>query len=310
MAVLENGPMLNDRTRGATSGPNKVAADAVRARFPSIAASSIGPYLNTNAADDSTTGLADNDATALPPQLVCFLPDTQQERLVSHFSEYFIGSYYHINLRHFRRQRRRTGLFLLQQGKGRHPDPAKRSPAATKRVRKKNTGAGRGKGGGRRSGGTLVPVLSPGSGTIKNKYIEPGASQGSLLTTGKRGAKITAASSSSSDLTEALENCQARCEELQNEVNAEKRKVTALQDLSIEYVKALKVEIEATKNLATMALTILQSNEATAKIRLPAVTEALEPEWYVRMTQAVAERNEAALRGATSSGGISTLDFN
>ena len=74
MAVLENGPVLNDRTRGATSGPNKVAADAVRARFPSIAASSIGPYLNTNAADDSTTGLADNDATALPPQLVCFYP--------------------------------------------------------------------------------------------------------------------------------------------------------------------------------------------------------------------------------------------
>ena len=74
MAVLENGPMLNGRTRGATSGPNKVAADAVRARFPSIAASSIGPYLNTNAADDSTTGLADNDATALPPQLVCFYP--------------------------------------------------------------------------------------------------------------------------------------------------------------------------------------------------------------------------------------------
>ena len=70
------------------------------------------------------------------------------------------------------------------------------------------------------------------------------------------------------------------------------------------------MEIEATKKLAAMALTILQSNEATVRIRLPAVTEALEPEWYVRMTQAVAERNEAVLRGATSSGGISTLDFN
>lgn len=107
-----------------------------------------------------------------------------------------------------------------------------------------------------------------------------------------------------------MENCQARCEELHNQVNAEKRKVTALQDLSIEYVKALKVEIEATKNVAAMALTILQSNEATARIKLPAVTEALEPDWYVRMTRSVAERNEAALRGATSSEGISTLDFN
>ena len=61
-----------------------------------------------------------------------------------------------------------------------------------------------------------------------------------------------------------------------------------------------------------MALIILQSNETTAKIGLPAATEPLEPlepEWYVRMAQAVAERNEAALRGATSSGGISTLDF-
>ena len=98
MGYLENGPLLNDRTRSATSGPNKVTANAVRARFPSIASASVGPYLNTNAGGDSTTGLADEDAGALPPQLVCFLPDAQQERLVRHFIEYISGSYYHINL--------------------------------------------------------------------------------------------------------------------------------------------------------------------------------------------------------------------
>jgi len=75
-----------------------------------------------------------------------------------------------------------AAFFLLQQRRGRYPVLAKTPPATTKRAQKK-TVAGRGKGGGRRSGGTFVPVHSPGSGTIKNKYIEPGASERSSLST-------------------------------------------------------------------------------------------------------------------------------
>ena len=59
----------------------------VRLRYLFIASASVGPYLNTNAADDSTTGLADGDEMALPPQPVCFLPDAQQGFLVKHSIE-------------------------------------------------------------------------------------------------------------------------------------------------------------------------------------------------------------------------------
>ena len=81
----------------------------------------------------------------------------------------------------------------------------------------------------------------------------------------------------------ALENSQVRCEELHNE---------ALQDLTTKYVKALMVEIEKYKNIAAMAVTVLQSNPATKKIQLPAIAETVEPEWFVRMTQAAIEKTK------------------
>ena len=80
--LLESSPLLSNSQRAALSGPNKEAADAIRAIFPALARAAMYPYLVSNAGGDSTSNLPDIYASQFPLQLQRFLPEEQRSRLV------------------------------------------------------------------------------------------------------------------------------------------------------------------------------------------------------------------------------------
>jgi hypothetical protein len=81
--LLESSPLLSNSQRAALSGPNKEAADAIRAIFPALARAAMYPYLVSNeGGGDSTSNLPDNYASQFPLQLQRFLPEEQRSRLV------------------------------------------------------------------------------------------------------------------------------------------------------------------------------------------------------------------------------------
>ena len=94
LAFLENvSGLIPDRARFANSGPKREEADKIRKSYVSIVEASVHPYLMSNPQGNSTSKLTDQDAGLFPPQLIRFLPEPQQKRLVRHFIESLIGSY-------------------------------------------------------------------------------------------------------------------------------------------------------------------------------------------------------------------------
>ena len=75
-------PLLSNSLRAALSGPNKDAADAIRAIFPAFALAAMYPFLGSDAGGDSTSYLPDTYAIQFPSQLQWFLPEEQLSRLV------------------------------------------------------------------------------------------------------------------------------------------------------------------------------------------------------------------------------------
>ena len=81
-ALLESSSLLTNSLRAALSGPNKDAADAIRAFFPAFAPAAMYPFLGSDAGGDSTPNLPVKYAIQYPSQLQWFLPEEQQSRLV------------------------------------------------------------------------------------------------------------------------------------------------------------------------------------------------------------------------------------
>ncbi len=85
ISILENGTMLNNRQRSASSGKDKADADEARQIMRPLAEACVRPYFwdALQAQNiESPTNISDTWATRLPPQLRTFLPDDQIERLV------------------------------------------------------------------------------------------------------------------------------------------------------------------------------------------------------------------------------------
>jgi hypothetical protein len=85
IAILENGPMLNNRQRSASSGKDKTDADEIRQIMRPLAEACLRPYFWDVLQDligESPTNISDKWATRLPPQYQTFLPDDQLDRLV------------------------------------------------------------------------------------------------------------------------------------------------------------------------------------------------------------------------------------
>jgi hypothetical protein len=85
IAILENGPLLNNRQRSASSGKDKNDADEARQIMRPLAEACVGPYFWDVLQDligKSPTNISDKWATRLPPQYQTFLPDDQIDRLV------------------------------------------------------------------------------------------------------------------------------------------------------------------------------------------------------------------------------------
>ena len=94
IAILENGPMLNNRQRSASSGKDKTNADEARQIMKPLAEACLRPYFwdaLQALIRESPTNLSDKWATRLPPQYQTFLPDDQIERLVRAISKFNIN---------------------------------------------------------------------------------------------------------------------------------------------------------------------------------------------------------------------------
>ena len=84
IATMEAGHFMTNEQRAAHTGPLKVAADTMRAKFLHLAQAAVVPFLGSReeVAGDSCTALDDSLAMRLPYQLKMFLPVDQQTRLV------------------------------------------------------------------------------------------------------------------------------------------------------------------------------------------------------------------------------------
>jgi hypothetical protein len=85
IAILENGPLLNNRQRSASSGKDKNDADEARQIMRPLAEACVRPYFwdgHQAHICEFPTNVSDIWASRLPPQYQTFLPDDQIERLV------------------------------------------------------------------------------------------------------------------------------------------------------------------------------------------------------------------------------------
>jgi hypothetical protein len=92
MVIMEKSRMLTNAQKSVTCGPEKASADAKRTQFEPLAMAVCAPYLVS--ADNrlsgnwcnwvSTSLLIDETANLLPDPFIKFLPDVQQQRLVSY----------------------------------------------------------------------------------------------------------------------------------------------------------------------------------------------------------------------------------
>jgi len=91
IAILENGPMLNNRQRSASSGKDKTDADEIRQIMRSLAEACLRPYFWDALQAlicKSPTNISDKWAIRLPLQYQTFLPDDQIDRLVRAISKF------------------------------------------------------------------------------------------------------------------------------------------------------------------------------------------------------------------------------
>ena len=164
-----------------------------------------------------------------------------------------------------------------------------------------------GSGGGRKPGGMVTFVTSPG-GTVRQKYVHPDNADNSDGSNRKRKYQGAAIVSASADTLALGEQQSALIHDIQSEklkVRGLERRMTALEKASIDHIPKLQDIITQREIEKDAILQVLRTQPAFSSITFQSAASVPQPEWLAELRQKV----EAAASAALKASAVHSLDY-